>query len=116
MSGERDCRIVCVTQPGVRTSAQDDVYPGELGREQPLVGQHLQVRHQDDLVHALGDQVVDHRLQLRGQQVHVVHFAVGARTGREPAHLCPGGRGDRLEQLRGYTHQADALPTLLQHG
>ena len=110
VAGKGHGRVVGIAQPGVGAGGQDDVHALQLGGQQPLVGQQLQVGHQNDFVDALGNEVVDHGLQLRGQQGHVVAahavvvFDLGAR-----------GRGNRLEQLGGGAHQANLGPTFDQN-
>ena len=56
MAGERHRFVVRVAEAGVRAGRQDDVDAAQQGRELLLVGDLLQVRLQDDLVDALGDQ------------------------------------------------------------
>ena len=72
MAREGNGLVVAVTQTRVGAAGQDDVNAPKQRRESLLIGDLLQVGHQDHLVHALRDQVVDHRLQLTGQQGHVV--------------------------------------------
>ena len=54
--------VVAVAQARVGAPGQDDVHAPKQRRESLLIGDLLQVGHQDHLVHALGDQIVDHRL------------------------------------------------------
>ena len=111
MARKSHSRVVGIAQPGVGASGQDDVHALQLGGQQPLVGQHLQVRHQDDLVDALGHEVVDDRLQLRGQQVHVVaaHAVVVLDLGARR-------RGNGLQNLGGRADQTDFFAALGDDG
>ena len=75
---EGDGDITGVTEAGVGSGGEDDVDIGEQGRERLLVGDLLEVGHDDDLVHSLALEIVDDRLHLAGEQGHVVDLAAVA--------------------------------------
>ena len=113
MARESHGLVVAVAQTGVGAGREDDVHAPEQRRQNLLIGDLLQVGHQDHLVHALGDQVVDHRLQLAGQQHHVVDLAAVAL---KALHLHPTGGADLLDDLGGGTDEADLFAVLGDHG
>ena len=93
MAIESHRHIVRIAKPGVGARREDDVHAGEQRRERPLIGQLLQVRHQNDLIDALAGQVVDDRLELAGKQGHVVALAAVAG---ETLDLDAAGGGNGL--------------------
>ena len=103
IAGAQD--VVVVGQQRVGTAGDDDVdaaqQAGELGLQRDL----LQVADQDDLVDALGRQVVDDRLQNRGEGGHVV--------GGGADHRGVARAGNRLQQRRGGADNADQLAVFL---
>ena len=113
MAGEGDRLVVLIAQAGVGTGGKDDVHPAQQAGQSNFVGDELEVSHQDHLVHPLADQVVDHGLQLAGQQRHVI---VLCAIPSETFHFHPAGGADLLEKLRGGAHQADLFAVLGYHG
>ena len=89
-------------------AADDDVHARQLGDQQPLIGDVLQVAHQDDLVDPQRDHLVDLRLQDRRQFVHVVAAAIAVRV----QHRHVAQRGDRGLHLGGNGDDAQRLAAL----
>ena len=113
MAREGHGLVVAVAQAGVGAGREDDVHAPEQRRQSLLIGDLLQVGHQDHLVDALGDQVVDHRLQLAGQQRHFVDLAA---VTLKALHLDAAGGADLLDDLGGGAHKADLFAVLGDHG
>ena len=112
MAGEGHRLVVDIAETGVGSGRQNDVHTAQQRGQSFLVTQLLQVSHQDHLVHALADQVVDHRLQLAGQQRHVV--SLGAVTS-EALHLHATSGGNLLNNLSSGTNQANLFAVLGHH-
>ncbi len=109
MAGEGHGDIVGIAKTGVGARCEDDVHIREHRRENEFVRDLLKVRHEDDLVHALALEVINHGLHLAGEQHHVVHFAA---ITDEALHLDTARGGDAFEDLRGDADEADLLRAL----
>ncbi len=92
MAGKALGNIIAVPEPCVGSGRYDYVDARQFRCQQLLIGNLLQVRKQDDLVDALSQQGVDHRLELGRQQIHVVGLAIRPGAGRESCNLGTRGR------------------------
>ncbi len=109
MAREGHGLIIGIAQARIGPCCQNDVNASQQWCQGLLIGELLEVGHQDHLVHPLGGEIVDHRLQLAGKQLHVI--ALAAIAGKA-LHLNSPRGGNLLQQLGSRSHQTDLLAIL----